>query len=145
MLLSVICWRADLRVIQVKIILTLLLMLERFTFSFREQLLIFFFQKQYSVHVQWLPQWCWYIWMCYTFKYLTSECPSGIATDCWLSVNDNVNRFCFQWLFQWCYFWPLPFCSNWSHGAVEIQDTEKKGKQENTLNFQNRPERGRAR
>ena len=89
MLLSVICWRADLRVIQVKIILTLLLMLERFTFSFREQLLIFFFQKQYSVYVQWLPEWCWYIWICYTFKYLTSECPSGIATDCCLSVIDK--------------------------------------------------------
>ena len=85
-----------------------------------------------------LSQWC------YTFKYLTSECHSGIAPDCWLSANDNVNRFCFQWLFQWCYFWPLPYCSNWSHGAVEIQDTEKKGKQENTLNFQNRPKRGRA-
>ena len=102
-------------------------MLESFTFSFRERLLIFFFQKQYSVHVQWLPQWCWYIWMCYTFKYLTSECPSGIATDCWLSVNDIVNRFCFQWLFQLCCFWPLPFCSNWSHGAVEFKIRRRKG------------------
>ena len=61
-----------------------------------------------------------------------------------MNVHDIVNCFCFQWLFQWCYFWPLPYCSNWSHGAVEIQDTEKKGKQENTLNFQNRPKRGRA-
>ena len=76
------------------------------------------------------------------FNKWMSQC-SGIATDCWLSVIDNVNRFCFQWLFQLCCFWPLPFCSNWSRGAVEIQDTEKKGKQENTLNFQNRPKRGR--
>ena len=76
------------------------------------------------------------------FNKWMSQC-SGIATDCWLSVYDNFHRFCFQWLFQLCCFWHLPFCSNWSRGAVEIQDTEKKGKQENTLNFQNGPKRER--
>ena len=44
-----------------------------------------------------------------------------------MNVHDIVNCFCFQWLFQWCYFWPLPYCSNWSHGAVEFKIRRRKG------------------